>query len=121
MEVTSPYSWADLSITVILYYRRLDTLPDFSLSSPVVGCESTVAPPSLDLSTLPSPVPHPAEAAAIYAALRVYSDDSTVTIYTDSQAAIDGLNSYATSTYTNSRLYYKTTNFKLWAAIESSL
>ncbi|GBB95601.1 hypothetical protein RclHR1_25730001, partial [Rhizophagus clarus] len=129
---TSPYSWADLSITVILYYRRLDTLPDFSLSSPVVGCESTVAPPSLDLSTLPSPVPHPsgshyryytdgslvdlgtpdvsmgwswvqAEAAAIYAALRVYSDDSTVTIYTDSQAAIDGLNSYATSTYTNSR------------------
>ncbi|GBB90686.1 hypothetical protein RclHR1_17710008 [Rhizophagus clarus] len=177
MEVTSPYSWADLSITVIPYYRRLDALPNFSLSSPVVGCESTVAPPSLDLFTLPSPVPLPlgshyryytdgslvdlgtpdvsmdwswvqlipdagflnsvatyahgtiqnwpsftrAEAAAIYAALRVSSDDSTVTIYTDSQAAIDGLNSCASSTYTNSRLYYKTTNFELWAAIESSL
>ncbi|GBB92779.1 hypothetical protein RclHR1_20540004 [Rhizophagus clarus] len=31
-----------------------------------------------------------AEAAAIYAALRVSPDDSTITIYTDSQAAIDG-------------------------------
>ncbi|GBC04909.1 hypothetical protein RclHR1_05930019 [Rhizophagus clarus] len=146
MEVTSPYSWADLSITVIPYYRRLDTLPDFSFSFSVDGCDSTVAPPSLDLSTLPSPVPFPsgshyryytdgslvhlgipevsmgwswvqlipdagylnsvatyahgtiqnwssstrAEAAAIYAALRVSPDDSTITIYTDSQAAIDG-------------------------------
>ncbi|GBB87079.1 hypothetical protein RclHR1_13540006 [Rhizophagus clarus] len=177
MEVTSPYSWADLSITVIPYYRRLDTLPDFSFSFSVDGCDSTVAPPSLDLSTLPSPVPFPsgshyryytdgslvhlgipevsmgwswvqlipdagylnsvatyahgtiqnwssstrAEAAAIYAALRVSPDDSTITIYTDSQAAIDGLNLCASSTYTNSRLYYKTTNFELWAAIESSL
>ncbi|GBB99654.1 hypothetical protein RclHR1_00360003 [Rhizophagus clarus] len=59
-----------------------------------------------------------AEAAAIYAALSVTPANSTVTIYTDSQAAIDGLNSCASSTYTNSRLFYKTTNFELWASIE---
>ncbi|GBC01123.1 hypothetical protein RclHR1_04080001 [Rhizophagus clarus] len=156
MKVTSPYSWADLSITVTLYYRRLNTLPNFSFSSFEVGYDSTVASPSLDLSTLPSPLPLPsgshyryytdgslvnlgtpdvsmgwswvqlipdagAEAAAIFAALRVIPDGSTITIYTDSQAAIDGLNLCASSTYTNNRLYYKTTNFELWAAIESSL
>ncbi|GBB87291.1 hypothetical protein RclHR1_13730001, partial [Rhizophagus clarus] len=43
-----------------------------------------------------------AEAAAIYAALSVSPDDSTITIYTDSQAAIDGLNLCASSSYTNS-------------------
>ncbi|GBB85657.1 hypothetical protein RclHR1_12140006 [Rhizophagus clarus] len=177
MEVTSPYSWADLSFTVIPYYRRLDTLPDFSFSSSVVGYDSTVASSSLELSTLPFPVPLPsgshyryytdgslvnlgtpevsmgwswvqlipdagylnsvatyahgtirnwpsstrAEAAAIYTALRVSPDDSTITIYTDSQASIDGLNLCVSSTYTNSRLYYKTTNFELWASIESSI
>ncbi|GBB91749.1 hypothetical protein RclHR1_01910033 [Rhizophagus clarus] len=62
-----------------------------------------------------------AEAAAIYAALSVSPDDSTITIYTDSQAAIDGLNLCASSSYTNSRLYYKTTNFELWASIEHSI
>ncbi|GBB97776.1 hypothetical protein RclHR1_30630003 [Rhizophagus clarus] len=59
-----------------------------------------------------------AEAAAIYAALSVTSDDFVVSIYTDSQAAIDGLRSCASSTYTNSRFYYKTTNFELWASLE---
>ncbi|GBB94891.1 hypothetical protein RclHR1_24340003 [Rhizophagus clarus] len=44
-----------------------------------------------------------AEAAVIYAALSVSSDNSTISIYTDSQAAIDGLNLCASSSYTNSR------------------
>ncbi|GBB99316.1 hypothetical protein RclHR1_34870001, partial [Rhizophagus clarus] len=176
-EVISPYSWADLSITLIPYYQCLDILPDFSFSSSVVECDSTEASPLDALSTLPSSVPLPsgshyryytdgslvnlrtpevslvwswvqlipdagylnsvatfahgtiqnwpsstrAEAAAIYAALSVSLDDSTITIYTDSQAAIDGLNLCASSSYTNSRLYYKTTNFELWASIESSI
>ncbi|GBB94470.1 hypothetical protein RclHR1_02360028 [Rhizophagus clarus] len=143
-EVISPYSWADLSITMIPYYRRLDILPDFSSSSSVVECDLTVASPLDDLSTLPSPlIPDAgylnsvatyahgtiqnwpsstrAEAAAIYATLSVSPDDSTITIYTDSQAAIDGLNLCSSSSYTNSRLYYKTTIFELWASIESSI
>ncbi|EXX65060.1 hypothetical protein RirG_136890 [Rhizophagus irregularis DAOM 197198w] len=56
-----------------------------------------------------------AEAAAIYAALTVSPCDSEVTIYTDSQTAIDGLYGWSSSFYSNSRLYYKTTNFELWA------
>ncbi|GBB93697.1 hypothetical protein RclHR1_22150002 [Rhizophagus clarus] len=59
-----------------------------------------------------------AEAATLYAALCVTPEDSVVSIYTDSQAAIDGLRSCASSTFTNSRFYYKITNFELWAAIE---
>ncbi|GBC08731.1 hypothetical protein RclHR1_08350001 [Rhizophagus clarus] len=59
-----------------------------------------------------------AEAAAIHVALSVTPDDSIVSIYTDSQAAVDGLRPCASSTYTNSRFYYKTTNFELWASIE---
>ncbi|GBB95082.1 hypothetical protein RclHR1_24700003 [Rhizophagus clarus] len=59
-----------------------------------------------------------AETAAIYAALCVTPEASVVSIYTDSQAAIDGLRLCASSTYTNSRLYYKPTNFELWASIE---
>ncbi|GET04412.1 ribonuclease H-like domain-containing protein [Rhizophagus clarus] len=58
------------------------------------------------------------ETAAIYAALSVTPKDSVVSLYTDSQAAIDGLHSCSSSTYTNSRFYYKTTNFELWASIE---
>ncbi|GBC10538.1 hypothetical protein RclHR1_00970039 [Rhizophagus clarus] len=143
-EVVSPYSWADLSITVVPYYRRLNILPDFSSSSLIVGCDSTVASPLGDLPLLPSSVPLPsgshyryytdsslinlgtpevlmAEAAAIYAALSVSLDDSTITIYTDSQAAIDGLSLCASFSYSNSRLYYKTTNFELWASIKRSI
>ncbi|GES94337.1 hypothetical protein GLOIN_2v1783661 [Rhizophagus clarus] len=54
-----------------------------------------------------------AEAATIYAALSVSPDDSTISIYTDFQAAIDGLHLCASSSYTNNRLCYKTTNFEL--------
>ncbi|GBC02431.1 hypothetical protein RclHR1_04610017 [Rhizophagus clarus] len=42
-----------------------------------------------------------AEGAAIYAALSATPKDSVVSIYMDSQAAIDGLRSCASSTYTN--------------------
>ncbi|GBB97861.1 hypothetical protein RclHR1_30910002 [Rhizophagus clarus] len=59
-----------------------------------------------------------AETTAIFAALCVTPEDSVVSLYTDSQSAIDGLHSCASSTYTNSRFYYKTTNFELWASIE---
>ncbi|EXX58326.1 ribonuclease H-like domain-containing protein [Rhizophagus irregularis DAOM 181602=DAOM 197198] len=59
-----------------------------------------------------------AEIAAIHAALTVTPPSSTVTIYTDSQSAIDGLRLCATFSYSNSRLYYKTTNFELWTNIE---
>ncbi|GET55983.1 ribonuclease H-like domain-containing protein [Rhizophagus irregularis DAOM 181602=DAOM 197198] len=59
-----------------------------------------------------------AEIAAIHAALTVTPPSSTVTIHTDSQSAIDGLRLYATFSYFTSRLYYKTTNFELWAIIE---
>ncbi|GBB88007.1 hypothetical protein RclHR1_14510004 [Rhizophagus clarus] len=152
-EVLSPYTWANLSITVIPYYRRLNLLPDFSSSFFVVEDDPTVAPLVDDHSLFSSPVPLPsgshyryytdgslinlrtpevsmactirnwpsstrAEAAAIYAALSVTPADSTVTIYTDSQAAIDGLKLCASSSYSNSRLFYKTTNFELWASIE---
>ncbi|GBB89696.1 hypothetical protein RclHR1_01650003 [Rhizophagus clarus] len=174
LEVLSPYTWADLSITVIPYYRRLNLLPDFSSSSFVVEDDPTVAPLVDDQFLLSSPVPLPsgshyhyytdgsltnlrttevsmgwswvqlipdagylnsvatythgtirnwpsstrAEAAAIYAALSVTPVNSTVTIYTNSQAAIDGLRLCASSSYSNSRLFYKTTNFELWASIE---
>ncbi|PKC11135.1 ribonuclease H-like protein [Rhizophagus irregularis] len=59
-----------------------------------------------------------AKIAAIHAALMVAPPSSSVTIYTDSQSAIDGLRLCATLSYSNSRLYYKTTNFELWAIIE---
>ncbi|GET55807.1 hypothetical protein GLOIN_2v1783661 [Rhizophagus irregularis DAOM 181602=DAOM 197198] len=59
-----------------------------------------------------------AEIAAIHAALTVTPPFSTVTIHTDSQSAIEGLRLCATFSYSNSRLYYKTTNFELWAIIE---
>ncbi|PKK56475.1 hypothetical protein RhiirC2_829005, partial [Rhizophagus irregularis] len=54
-----------------------------------------------------------AEAAAIYAVLTISLRDSEVTIYTDSQTAIDGLRSCFFSVYLNSCFYYKTANFEL--------
>ncbi|GES83790.1 ribonuclease H-like domain-containing protein [Rhizophagus clarus] len=176
-EVVSSYSWADLCDTVILYYRRLNISPDFSLSpfsDSIDDGNSFRSPPLCDLTSLPSPVILPsgshyrfytdgslinlgspevsmgwswvqiihdagylnsvatyahgtirnwpsstrAEAAPIYAALSVSLADSTISIYTDSQAAIDGLRLCASSAYTNSHLYCKTTNFELWASIE---
>ncbi|EXX69618.1 ribonuclease H-like domain-containing protein [Rhizophagus irregularis DAOM 181602=DAOM 197198] len=62
-----------------------------------------------------------AEAAAIYAVLTISSRDSEVTIYTDSQTAIDGLQGCSSSAYFNSWLYYKTMNFELWAIIEQTI
>ncbi|CAB4430550.1 unnamed protein product [Rhizophagus irregularis] len=59
-----------------------------------------------------------AEAAAIYAALSASPANSVIKIYTDSQTAIDDLKRCSSSIYSNSRLYYKTTNFELWAIIQ---
>ncbi|GBB90690.1 hypothetical protein RclHR1_17710012 [Rhizophagus clarus] len=158
LEVISPHTWADLSITVIPYYWRLDLLPDFSSSSSIVVGDLTMSPFIENRSSFSSSVPLPsgshyhyytdgslfnlgtpevsmgwswvqiisdagylnsvatyahgtirnwpsstrAEAAAIYAALSVTPADSAVTIYTDSQAAIDGLRLCASFTYSNS-------------------
>ncbi|EXX59818.1 hypothetical protein RhiirA5_385803 [Rhizophagus irregularis] len=62
-----------------------------------------------------------AEAAAIYAVLTISPCDSEVTIYTDLQTAIDGLRGCSSFSYSNSHLYYKTKNFKLWAIIEQTI
>ncbi|EXX66706.1 ribonuclease H-like domain-containing protein [Rhizophagus irregularis DAOM 181602=DAOM 197198] len=59
-----------------------------------------------------------AEAAAIYAALSASPANSVVHIYTDSQSSIEGLKHCFLSDYSNSRFYYKTTNFELWAIIQ---
>ncbi|GBB96497.1 hypothetical protein RclHR1_27690004 [Rhizophagus clarus] len=77
MEVISPYSWADLSITVVPYYWRLDILPDFSSSSLVVGCDSAVASPLGDLPLLPSPVSLPSGSH-----YRYYTDGSLINLDT---------------------------------------
>ncbi|GBB87397.1 hypothetical protein RclHR1_13860009 [Rhizophagus clarus] len=140
LEVISPHTWADLSITVIPYYRL--PLPSGShyryytdgslinLGTPEVSMGWSwvqIIPDAGYLNSVATyahgtirnwPSSTRAEAAAIYAALSVTPADSTVTIYTDSQAAIDGLRLCASSSYSNSRLFYKTTNFELWASIE---
>ncbi|GES77677.1 ribonuclease H-like domain-containing protein [Rhizophagus clarus] len=109
---------------VVSYYNRLSIPPDLSSSPFAVDDASPDSPLSRDSPGLPLPVLLPpgshyrAEAATLYAALCVTPEDSVVSIYTDSQAAIDGLRSCASSTFTNSRFYYKITNFELWAAIE---
>ncbi|PKB95076.1 hypothetical protein RhiirA5_437425, partial [Rhizophagus irregularis] len=59
-----------------------------------------------------------AEAAAIYAALSASPANSVVQIYTDLQSSIEGLKHCFLSDYSNSQLYYKTTNFELWAIIQ---
>ncbi|GET54160.1 RNA-directed DNA polymerase from mobile element jockey-like isoform X1 [Rhizophagus irregularis DAOM 181602=DAOM 197198] len=142
--ITSPFTWADLDESVRSYYGRLDIHPDFS-QEVVITLPSPSPPPSLGsaapLAFAVSPLATPpdnhycfytdgslinlgtpdvsmAEIAAIHAALTVTPPSSTVTIHTDSQSAIDGLRLCATFSYSNSRLYYKTTNFELWAIIE---
>ncbi|GBB84209.1 hypothetical protein RclHR1_10820015 [Rhizophagus clarus] len=144
-EIISSHSWADLSNFVTSYHHHLAISPDFFLSHSTVDCPSAEVffPPRL--SHLPAPVvlapkdgaankqlrnncdlrtiwdwpsSFCAEVTAIFAALVVTPTDSTVSIYTDSQTAIDGLRLCASSSYTNSRLYYKTSNFELWASIE---
>ncbi|PKB94375.1 hypothetical protein RhiirA5_386700 [Rhizophagus irregularis] len=59
-----------------------------------------------------------AEATAIYAALSASPANSVVQIYTDSQSSIESLKRCFLSDYSDSRLYYKTTNFELWAIIQ---
>ncbi|GBB97701.1 hypothetical protein RclHR1_30420002 [Rhizophagus clarus] len=65
-EVLSPHTWADLSITVIPYYQRLNLLPDFSSSSLVVEDVPPVAPLVDDLSLLSSSVPLPSGSHYFY-------------------------------------------------------
>ncbi|GET04467.1 hypothetical protein GLOIN_2v1783661 [Rhizophagus clarus] len=83
---------------------------DSDSASPSLLCNSPALPSPV---VLPPGSPYRAEAAAIYAALSITPDDFIVSIYTDSHAAVDGLRSCASSTYTNSHFYYKTTNFEL--------
>ncbi|GET61402.1 reverse transcriptase family protein [Rhizophagus irregularis DAOM 181602=DAOM 197198] len=142
--ITSPFTWADLDEIVKSYYGRLDILPNFSQEdvvtlpspspSPSLGSAASLAFAASPLATPPdnhycfytdgslinlgTPEVSIAEIAAIHAALTVTPPFSTVTIHTDSQSAIDGLRLCATLSYSNSRLYYKTTNFELWAIIE---
>ncbi|EXX79017.1 hypothetical protein RirG_009660 [Rhizophagus irregularis DAOM 197198w] len=59
-----------------------------------------------------------AEVAAIYAALSASPANSVVYIYTDSQSSIESLKHCFLFDYSDSRLYYKTTNFELWAIIQ---
>lgn len=62
-----------------------------------------------------------AETAAIYAALTVSPSDSSITIYTDSQTAINGPHGCSSFLFSNSCFYYKTTNFELWTVIERTI
>ncbi|GES89489.1 hypothetical protein GLOIN_2v1783661 [Rhizophagus clarus] len=94
-----------LPTNLVSYYRRLNISPDFSSLSSTVDGDSIE--PSPLCNCLPSPIVHDtrylnsiatythgtiqnwpsstrAEAAAIYAALRISPDDSTISIYTDS-------------------------------------
>ncbi|GES96649.1 hypothetical protein GLOIN_2v1790075 [Rhizophagus clarus] len=77
MEVVSPYSWADLSITVVSYYRRFNILPDFSSSSLVVECDSAVASPLGELPILSSLVP-----LLLGSHYRFYTDGSLINLDT---------------------------------------
>ncbi|PKY24128.1 hypothetical protein RhiirB3_438569 [Rhizophagus irregularis] len=113
--VTSPFTWADIEDGVCLYYSRLDFAPDFS---PEDTIEASVIPnhctPDVSMGwswmqIVPdagfpnsiatyahgiiqdNPSSSRAKAAAIYAVLTISSRTSEVTIYTDSQTAIDGL------------------------------
>ncbi|GET61145.1 ribonuclease H-like domain-containing protein [Rhizophagus irregularis DAOM 181602=DAOM 197198] len=53
INITSPFSWADLDLTVRSYYGRLDTAPDFSL---------------VDVDILPSPSLPPSLGSAAFLA-----------------------------------------------------
>ncbi|CAB4417105.1 unnamed protein product [Rhizophagus irregularis] len=138
--ITSPYTWADIEDVVRSYFNRLDIAPDFTpveSTSIISPAPAPSAAATADLVQIVQdagfygsiasyahgiikdwPSSSRAEAAAVYAALTVTPPNSTIKIYTDSQTAIDRLRLYAFSSYTNSRIYYKTTNFELWAIIE---
>ncbi|PKK61539.1 hypothetical protein RhiirC2_791674 [Rhizophagus irregularis] len=129
---------SDIENGVRLYYSKLDFAPNFS---PLETIEASVIPITIESSATTVFANSPlvlsadscyifftdeslinlAEAAAIYAVLTGSPRDSEVTIYTDSQTAIDGLRGCSSSIYSNSWLYYKTTNFELWAIIEQTI
>ncbi|GET64613.1 ribonuclease H-like domain-containing protein [Rhizophagus irregularis DAOM 181602=DAOM 197198] len=148
LEVTSPFTWADIEDGVRLYYSRLDFNFDSPSADTAIAFNTPVTIESLAAAVFANsplmqivtdagfpnsiatyahglirdnPSSSRAEAAAIYAVLTISPRDSDVTIYTDSQTAIDGLRSCSSSVYSNSRLYYKTTNFELWAIIERTI
>lgn len=58
-----------------------------------------------------------AEAAAVYATLANVPANSYISLYTDSQATISDISSYASRSYSDVRTYYKITNFELWSSI----
>ncbi|GBB96241.1 hypothetical protein RclHR1_27090002 [Rhizophagus clarus] len=76
-EVVSPYSWADLSIMVIPYYKRLEVLPDFSSSTSVSACDLPEDSPLGVSSTSLPPVPLPSRSH-----YRYYTDGSLVNLGT---------------------------------------
>ncbi|GET50298.1 RNA-directed DNA polymerase from mobile element jockey-like [Rhizophagus irregularis DAOM 181602=DAOM 197198] len=130
-EVASPFTWADIEDGVRLYYSRLDFDSDSSSADTVIVSNTPLTIESSAAAVFANS-PHSrclyglvldanTEAAAIYAVLTISPRDSEVTIYTDSQTAIDGLRSCSSFVYSNSRLYYKTTNFELWAIIERTI
>ncbi|GET55806.1 hypothetical protein GLOIN_2v1783661 [Rhizophagus irregularis DAOM 181602=DAOM 197198] len=113
--IASPFTWADLDETVRSYYGRLDIQPNFSQE---------------DVVTLPSPSPLPSLGSAAPLAFAAsplatppdnhhcfYTDGSLINLGTP-DVSMEGLRLCATFSYSNSRLYYKTTNFELWAIIE---
>ncbi|GES77700.1 hypothetical protein GLOIN_2v1783661 [Rhizophagus clarus] len=76
-EVISPYSWADLSITVVSYFKCLDISSDLSSSSVVVEVNSPVVPPIDDSFNFPSSVSLPSGSH-----YRYYTDGSLVNLGT---------------------------------------
>ncbi|GET57942.1 RNA-directed DNA polymerase from mobile element jockey-like [Rhizophagus irregularis DAOM 181602=DAOM 197198] len=132
-EVTSSFTWTDIEDGVRLYYSRLDfnfdsppadtDVAPFTIESsaaavfansplswmqivPDAGFPNSIATYAHSLIR-DNPSSSRAEAAAIYAVLTVSSHDSEVTIYTDSQSAIDGLRSCSSYVYSNSLLPVK--------------
>ncbi|GBC19756.2 ribonuclease H-like domain-containing protein [Rhizophagus irregularis DAOM 181602=DAOM 197198] len=149
-EVTSPFTWADIEDGVRLYYSSLDFDFDSTSVDTVVApatpvtIESSAAAVFANSPLVVSPdsryifftdgslinlgtpdvsmgwswmqiVPD----AGFPNSIATYAHE--VIIYTDSQTAINGLQSCSSSVYSNSRLYYKTTNFELWAIIEQTI
>ncbi|EXX64224.1 hypothetical protein GLOIN_2v1783661 [Rhizophagus irregularis DAOM 181602=DAOM 197198] len=113
--ITSPFTWADLDETVRSNYSHFYIQPDFSQVD-VVTPPSPSLLPSVDeaasLAFAASPLMTPPDNHYCF-----YTDGSLINLGTP-EVSMDGLRLYVTSSYSNSQLYYKTTNFELWAIIE---